>query len=559
MDFKQKAQEILLSSKDPVYFIENFLQTFDQTQNGMVPFKLFRRQQDIVRAFQKERFHLVLKYRQAGISTISTAFAVWLLLFSSKESPERVLIVANKLDTAKMMLKKIKDFYAQVPEWMLDILEHQQVKNSETHIGFSNACEAKALATSADALRGFTPTFLFVDEAAHIDQGEDFWASAQAALSTGGKCCLLSTPKGMDPIFYKTYENAKKKKNDYLIHHIKWFEDPRYNKHLTWKKDDLVLTDVKEDAWYDLESKGFEPTSPWFQTMCRQFNDNKQLIAQELLADFITSGGNVIDGSVIKKIEEVDICEPIRKEYDGNFWIWEEPIKGDTYCIAIDVSRGDSKDFSTIQILNYNTMVQVAEYQGKIPPDILGELCFTYAMRYNNAFAIIDITGGMGVATSLKMYELGYRNFYWETRGKPIDGDLYRNNGIVPGFQINMFRSLLIESLERNLRNNFFIVKSSRALSEMKTFTFKNGRADHSSSTHDDLIIALAMGLYVQERNFKATQMYQEAIKSSLEGWIDYRPNKTEIKQNKKYKQDFYTSSNSHVPDEVINNMWLFF
>ena len=37
----QKLMEIGKAMKDPVYAIENYLETFDQTQKGFVRFKLF--------------------------------------------------------------------------------------------------------------------------------------------------------------------------------------------------------------------------------------------------------------------------------------------------------------------------------------------------------------------------------------------------------------------------------------------------------------------------------------------------------------------------------------
>ena len=73
----------------------------------------------------------------------------------------------------------------------------------------STNCEIRALATSKDALRGFTPTFLIMDEAAFIDNGSEVFGAALASLGTGGKISLISTPNGMDPLYYKIYDEAR--------------------------------------------------------------------------------------------------------------------------------------------------------------------------------------------------------------------------------------------------------------------------------------------------------------------------------------------------------------
>ena len=50
---------------------------------------------------------------------------------------------------------------------------------------------------------------------------------------------------------------------------------------------------------------------------------------------------------------------------------------------------------------------------GKLPPDVLAEIAFKWATMYS-AFIVIDITGGMGVATARKLQELDYKDLYVE-------------------------------------------------------------------------------------------------------------------------------------------------
>ena len=92
---------------NPIYAIETYLQTFDKTQEGFVPFKLFVRQKEIVRAYEKHRFNLVTKPRQAGISTTTQGYCAIKIGFADPNNPETIIVIANKLTLAKKFLKGI--------------------------------------------------------------------------------------------------------------------------------------------------------------------------------------------------------------------------------------------------------------------------------------------------------------------------------------------------------------------------------------------------------------------------------------------------------------------
>ena len=156
-----------------------------------------------------------------------------------KNKPEKVLIIANKLDTSQEMANKIRSFISQWPAWVgigfaLD-------KNAQKHYKLTNGSEVKAVATSKDALRGFTPTILVFDEAAFIEADSDFWAACMASLSTGGKVIVVSTPNGYDQIYYEIYDQALRNINDFKISEMYWFRDPRYTKDLYLVKTENII------------------------------------------------------------------------------------------------------------------------------------------------------------------------------------------------------------------------------------------------------------------------------------------------------------------------------
>ena len=196
LDKRSLLLEYAKCSADFSYVIEKYFETFDKTQEGFVPFNLFEKQKVLVGNYSENRFNIVLKYRQAGISTVTAAFASVLTAFASPENPQRVLILANKQETAIEFQNKIINFIKQLPKWVGVTFE----KSSQKHVKLSNGSEIKSVATSQDALRGYTPTLMILDEAAFIEGGQALWSACLAAIGTGGKAILISTPNGLDEI-----------------------------------------------------------------------------------------------------------------------------------------------------------------------------------------------------------------------------------------------------------------------------------------------------------------------------------------------------------------------
>jgi hypothetical protein len=530
--------------KNTPYALRTYLQTYDNTVSKYVPLDLFPDQVSLIEDYDNFNENIALKYRQAGVSTVTAAWASKKLVFAKKQKPEKILIIANKLDTSVEMANKIRSFTEQWPSWVG--VTFSKEKNSQRHFKLSNDCEVKAVATSKDALRGYTPTILIFDEAAYIEAGDDFWAASMASLSTGGKIILISTPNGYDPIYYGVYDQALRGINDFHITDLRWFKDPRYTKDLHWVKcsdichymlnreqyndDEVVLHDFDMTNYNKLLEDGYKPFSSWFESMSKKFKYDRRKIAQELECDFLGSGDGVIPSDVQENIAKNMIRVPKEKYMQGTFWHWKEPVQGHRYIMGVDVSRGDSEDFSSISIIDFDDREQVAEYIGKIPPDDLAAIAYKWGILYE-AFIVIDITGGMGVATSRKLQEMNYKNLYidgvntkniWEYNSKAMEK--------IPGLNFNNKRTQIVAAFEEQLRKGFQ-VRSSRLLNELNTFVYMNGRPDHMKGAHDDAIMALSMALYASDLCFNQLQKNESANKAMLESWTmserTYEPSKS--------------------------------
>jgi hypothetical protein len=351
---------------------------------------------------------------------------------------------------------------------------------------------------------------------------------------------VVSTPNGYDAIYYEIYDQALRNMNDFKITEMFWYRDPRYTKDLFFVKTDNIIHYLLNKEEYDpngfidwgsksydarnfddvklLMNDGYKPCSSWFEAMVKKLKYDKRKVSQELECNFLGSGDNVFDSLMMQDIRENQIQEPINKLMGNALWIWKEPVVGHKYIMGVDVSRGDSEDFSSFQIVDFDEREQVAEYVGKLPPDTMAEICHKWAVIYS-CFVVIDITGGMGVATSRKLQEMNYRDLY-------VDGVDVSNKwkydpaaaDKIPGLNFNNKRVQIIASFEEAMRHKFRIY-SSRLNNEMNTFVYINGRPDHQKGHHDDLIMSIAMATYVAESSFGKLTKVTEQTKAMLDSW----------------------------------------
>jgi hypothetical protein len=242
---------------------------------------------------------------------------------------------------------------------------------------------------------------------------------------------------------------------------------------------------------------------------------------------FEKSGNTVLDPDTIEWYEKHTIQEPVIKEaFDRNLWIWQHPEYGKSYIVSADVARGDGSDYSTAIVSCIDTMEQVAEYRGKLPPSQFGELLVQIGKRYNDAMIICE-NNSIGYAAIQKVLDCMYPKIYWskKTEGEmffdPLNWHLPGPDKI-PGFSTTgKNRPLLISNWEEMLRTKTYIIRSSRLLDEIKGFiwvnTGNNLRAQAAERMHDDLVLACAIGLFARNTTLRLTSRDNSQVNALLD------------------------------------------
>lgn len=162
---------------------------------GKVRFDLYPFQKSVLYNFIAQRFNIILKFRQAGITELISMYCLWLAMYHPNK---KINIISIKDTTAKKVLKKIKFMYKNLP-WYLQtpiINGRAGEYGSASMIEFDNGSFIESIPTSSEAGRSESLSLLVIDEAAVVRWAAQIWAAAFPTLSTGGSAIVNSCITG---------------------------------------------------------------------------------------------------------------------------------------------------------------------------------------------------------------------------------------------------------------------------------------------------------------------------------------------------------------------------
>jgi len=454
---KRQVNEIVKCGKEPHYFINKYVK-IQHPERGTIAFNTYPFQDDCVKDFIDNRFNIIVKSRQLGLSTLVAAYAVWLAIFYKDKN---VLVIATKLAVAQNFIKKVKVAIRSLPPWLVI---PEIVGNNKQSIEFSNGSTIKAIPTSEDAGRSEALSLLIIDEAAFVRNFDELWMGLYPTLSTGGRAIVLSTPNGVGGQYYDLYMKAESGENDFHPTKLPWSVHP--------ERDDQ-----------------------WFNTECKALNEKQ--IAQELLCDFAAAGDTFLTSREIEYVRQC-IKNPIDRWGPENaVWVWKYPLSEKKYLISADVARGDGADYSSFVVFDIQSSEVVADFKAKIPPDNFASVLAEAGRRYNNALLAPE-SNTYGYAVLMKLNELKYPAIYF-AREKDKFAVMYGDGNIGKGGFSTQgpSRAKILTKLEEVVRNKNLMIYSSRIYEELKTFIWKGNKPQAMRGKNDDLVMALAIGCWL--------------------------------------------------------------
>jgi len=107
-------QEYKKCAVDPVYFMRKYC-VIQHPKKGKMKFDLYPFQEKCLTEFKDNRYNIILKSRQLGISTLSAGYALWTMLFHNDKN---VLVIATGKDVAKNLVTKVRVMFEGLPSWL---------------------------------------------------------------------------------------------------------------------------------------------------------------------------------------------------------------------------------------------------------------------------------------------------------------------------------------------------------------------------------------------------------------------------------------------------------
>ena len=457
-------QEYIRCSEDMCYMAKNYcdIQTL---RHGKIKMNLYPFQVTALRIIQKNPKIIINKSRQLGVSTLMAVYAIHSLLF---RDGYKVAIFANKQKTAQEVLEKIKLIYNGLPTWLKG--KELPLVDNKTELRLPNGSIVKAYSSSSDEGRSGSYNIVIVDEGAYIANLESLYASIYPTISSGGSIVMLSSPSSASGFFYEHWINAEAGKNGFIPIKLKWDVHP--DRDIKWRENQNQELGIK-------------------------------LAKQEYDCEFGTGTQMVFDVTEISYYENNTVRKPLYTSGElHEFWYWTEPDYSKNYMVIVDSARGDGNDNSTIQIIDLENFEQVGEYEGQLDPKSLAIKSKSVAIEWNNAILVIE-NNGIGESTAMDVDALGYENLYKTNKSS----DYHNSNQFINTFSFDdnlktgfsmttNTRPKVISKFQDAIIRQTLIIRSSRTVSELKSFVWLNGKPQASRGSHDDLIMPLGIACY---------------------------------------------------------------
>jgi hypothetical protein len=424
------------------------LETFDVTENMY----------DISVESPTHRF-----YSNGILSHNTTTVSAYFLWYSIFNPDKTCAILANKRVTAFEILDKVQKAYTHLPIW----LQSGVVEFNKSRMVLENGSRIIAEATSSAAIRGFSINMLLLDEFSFVPSAmaNEFFTAVFPTISSGKdtRVYMVSTPLGLNH-FYKFYNDAVLGLNGFAHIHIKWDRHP--DRDAKWEENQRkILGDLK--------------------------------FSQEMEADFQGSSNTLLNSTCIKNLvykTPVLINDCLK--------IYQPPIEGNLYVMTVDVSRGQSLDYSAFKIFDITDSPYrvVANYNSnEIPPILYPNVIHKVAKDYNECYVLIELNDIGSQVIDILHTDLEYENVLYSTDGMITEWGKMGKAGLRTTQRSKRIGCSALKSL---MENHKLIDNDFDTIVQLSTFIATKTSFEADSGCHDDLVMCLVLFAYLSTQQF---------------------------------------------------------
>ena len=487
---KEELIEYQKCTDDPLHFIQNYVKIVSLDE-GLVPFKMYPFQKEMVGTFHNNRFTICKLPRQSGKSTTMISYLLHYALFNPSVN---IAILANKAATARDLLSRLQLAYEHLPKW----LQQGVMSWNKGSLELENGSKILASSTSASAVRGGSYNIIFLDEFAYVPSNvaEQFFSSVYPTISSGKttKVMIVSTPHGMN-MFYKLWTDAENQRNTYIPIEVHWSEVPGRDEE--WKKETIKNTSEQ------------------------QFNT-------EFECQFLGSIDTLISPN---KLRTLAYKRPLQS--NAGLDVYEQPKEGNTYLLTADMSRGVSNDYSAYIVFDVSQVPYriVAKYRdNEVKPLLFPQKIHQVAKAYNTAFVLVEVNDiGEQVANSMH-FDMEYDNMIMASMrgraGQILGGGFSGGRAQLGVRTTKAVKKIGCSNLKQLIEDNKLIVEDYDAINELSTFIVKGSSFEADDGCNDDLVACMFIfGWCTDQTYFK--ELTNNDIREQM-----YRENQDQLEQD---------------------------
>jgi len=486
----EQIEEFIKCKQDPVYFAQNYIKIVN-VDEGLVPFKMWKFQEGLIRKFHENRFNICMMPRQTGKSTTSVSYLLHYAVFNDNVN---IGILANKASTARDLLARLQTAYENLPKWM----QQGILAWNKGSLELENGSKILAASTSAAAVRGMTFNILFLDEFAFVPNhiADDFFSSVYPTISSGKstKIIIVSTPKGMNH-FYRMWHDAERGANEYVPTQVHWSEVPG-----------------RDDVWREQTIK----------------NTSEQQFRVEFECEFLGSVDTLIAPA---KLRSLVYDAPIKSNQGLD--VYEDPIPNHDYVCTVDVARGVGEDYSAFVVVDITTFPHklVAKYRkNDIKPMLFPNVIWETCKGYNNAFILCEVNDIGDQVASILQYDLEYQNLLMcSMRGRAgqIVGQGFSGKKTQLGIKMSKtVKKVGSLNLKTMIEADKLLFKDYEVISELTTFISKGNSFEAEEGCNDDLAMCLVIYAWLVAQDY-FKELTDQDVRKRL-----YEEQKNQIEQD---------------------------
>lgn len=421
--------------------------------DGLIPFRLYDFQTDLLHLYQNNRFIISMQARQTGKTQTTAAYIMWFIMFHEAKN---CAILANKADQAQEILSRVQLSYESLPLYLQPGVRSYNKRSME----LDHHSKAFSAASSSSSIRGKSIALLYIDECAFIPNDMEFYESTYPTVASGAESQVIitSTPNGTRGLFYKLWMESEALKNDFV------------RKLVTW---DMVPT--RDEEWKR-------------QTIA---NTSQEQFRQEHECIFRGSQNSLIAGQVLERMVTM---MPIEEQSD--FKTYKMPIDDHQYMMTVDVSKGVGGDYHAISVIDLSVRPYevVATYRNnRLDPLLYPSLIYNIGIRYNDSLVLIELNDLGAQTANILYYDLEYEEVVMTTteRNRQVIGFGGNPN---PGVRTTAaVKAVGCSTLKTMVEKEKLVVNDMEIINELGTFVPKGKSYEADSGAHDDLVMTLVL------------------------------------------------------------------